>query len=325
MLPGKGIQLFSDLKTLGITKGRIPHLYERSVTQRLIDKFCGDERGAISSYDGIIAARAGGNADDVMFAKSSYTTVANVWSSSFRAAGLPAAGTYSNIPGGAAPDNTNVGALSLGFSNPSGGNSKYLLTFGFTSSSALQIVMLGDLLVAAGNISGSLNTSQTISSTALTRYTSGAGVYMTYEVTTALGGTASNLTVTYTNQSGTGSRATAATAMTTSAIAQRLQPAGAGPFMVLQSGDYGVQSVQSLILSASMTAGVFALNLYKPLMWVPGIAANIWTERDSTTQIDGLQQLVTTAGGVLGCLAMYLYTNTTTSGLIVGGMRACAG
>lgn len=349
VLPGVGLVLNVDPDRLGITKP-IPHVYGRSAAMELehvanmvwpalVEK--GDSEvgwaalgkkarrtirgGAISTYDGIIAARAGGKAQDVAFSKPSITTVANVWSSIMSAAGFPAALTYTAIPGGAAPTNASTGALSFGLTNPTSPDKKYLLTFGYGSASQINTAILADLLVACGSIQGNTNASQTVNSTALTRYTGGEGVLMTFEVTTALGGTAANLTVTYTNQAGTGSRSTGAIAMTTSAIAGRLQPVALGPFMTLQSGDFGVESVQSVQLSASMTAGVFALHLYMPLMWVPGVGTNSYIERDSTTQIDGLSELVTTGGGALGCLVLYVLPSGTSSGILNGFMRTVAG
>ena len=323
VLDGKGLLVGCDLKALGITKP-IPHVYEKSLFSRLRDTLH-DDRAAITTYDGIIAARASGQAYDMMVSKLTTTTVANQWSSIFRAGGVPAGvGTYANIPGGAALDCTNAGALNLGMPNISGSNLEYLLTFGAISIQQINMFLLVDLLVAAGNILATVNTSQTVNSTALTRYTSGAGVYMTFDVTTALGSTASNLTATYTNQAGAGSKSTGAQALNASAIVQRLQPVVLGPQISLAAGDYGVQSVQSVVMSAANSAGVLAVNLYKPLVFMPGIVAAIYAERDSTTTVDGLVQIAT-AAGVCGCLAAYVLTNTTSTGITIICLRSCFG
>lgn len=322
MLDGVGLVLGTDLKSLGINR-KLPNVIERGTLGRLLDRVHGDE-GAITTYDGIVAARAAGNYSDAMAAKSSYTTVANTWSSSFRAAGLPAAGTYSAIPTGAAPDNTNAGSLALLLSNP-GSGTDYLLTFGLLAGQQLNMVMLVDLLVAAGSISGTSNTTQTVSSTALTRNTSGVGVYMTFEITTALGATPANITVSYTNSASTSGQSTGAVAMLASGIAQRLTPVALGPQIALASGDLGVKAVASCILSASMTgSGVFALNLYKPLAWLPGIIANIYAEKPMASTIDGLVPLIA-SGSNIGCLTTYVYTNTTSTGLMNMMMRTAWG
>jgi len=352
MLPGKGLYLDLDLKCLGIDKP-LPYVFEKTKVRKLIDVLK-DERwavaaaagltmaalfpksllshlfgpaifGVVQTYDGIINARGNGNGYDVVFSKASITTVANIWFSTYAVSGNPAAGSFTNIPGGAAPDNTNQGSLLLGVPNPTGGNKAYLLSFGYASGTALNTCLLADLCIQAGNISGSTNASQTINTTALTRYTSGIGLNMILEVTTPLGSSGANVTITYTNQSGTGSRSTGAQAMTTSAIAARLQPGAFVPFTPLQSTDYGIQSVQSLQLSASMTAGVMALEIYKPLSFVPGIAANAWVERDMAIQLSGVTELVQTSGNVLGCIIAYIFASSTTSGLMIGQLRTCQG
>jgi hypothetical protein len=321
MLDGVGLVINTDLKSLGITKA-LPHVYERSPLARILDKL-GDETGAITTYDGIIAARGAGNYSDAMANKASYVTVANTWSSSFRSGGIPVAGTYAAIPTGSALDRTNAGALSLLLANPASGTD-YLLTFGLIAGQQLNCVMVADLLVAATNILATVNTAQTISSAALTRYTDGVGVYMTFDVTTAIGTTASNITVTYTNSAAVGSRSTGAQAMTVSAIAQRLLPIAFGPQTQLASGDLGVQSVQTVQLSAAMTAGILALNLYKPLCWLPGIIANIYGEKPMASTIDGLVALPQ-ASSQIGCLTAYVYTNTTSTGLMTMAYRTAWG
>lgn len=351
IMPGRGLYLDCDLKYLGITRP-IPNVYEKTKVRRLFD-FCKNERlavgaagllmaaslfsrshlsilgsgilGAIQTYDGIINARANSLAFDVVFSKNSITTVANVWFSLLSVGGNPTSFTFTNIPGGSAPDSTNAAGLLLGVSNPTGGNKAYLQTFGYTNTSGLNTALLADVLVAAGNISATVTTSQTVNTTALTRYTTGAGVQLIFEVTTALGAVAANLTTTYTNQAGTASQSTGAQAMTTSAIAQRLQPGAIVPFTPLATGDYGVQSVQSVLFSGSMTSGAIALELYFPLTFVPGLSANVWAERDMAIQFSGLKELVQTGSNTLGCLALYVFASTTTSGVMQGMIRTCQG
>ena len=324
MLPGRGLKLTCDLKDIGITKP-IPYVYEDTPTRHLLD-LLQSERGAITTYDGIIAARCGGNGQDVTYMKPSTTTVAAAWHAlSSVASGIPGAMTYTNIPGGAAHVNTNAGAWSLGMNNPGGSNKKYLLTLGWSAVQQINLMMLVDLLVAAGNISCNSGSSPyTINTTALTRYTTGAGVMLTFEVTTALSATADNIDVSaYTNQAGTGSRATGAIALTTNAIAGRLLPIATGPMVALQSGDYGVRSVETITMSGANT-GVLALNLYYPLAFCPGVGANVYAERDSAVQIDGITELVT-ASGVLGCLTTYILPNTTSTGIVNMFLRTCEG
>ena len=341
MLPGRGLYCDLDLKSVGITK-KLPSVFERTPVRRalealerpdLVDRAAagllalasGGVIGAITTYDGIISSRAGGKANDIAFSKSSATTVANAWHSLFAIGGFPAAGTFTNIPNGAVMTRASTGALSTGLTNPSGGDKKYLLTFGYTAAQQIQMGILADLLVAAGNIQSNVNTAQTVTTAALTRYTSGAGVLMTLEVTTVQGATAQNVTVSYTNQAGTAGQSTGAQAMTASAAVGRLQPLTIGPFFPLQSGDYGVQTTASVTFSAANTGGVTALELYYPLCFVPGVNANVYIERDSTTQIDGLTELVQDGSAVIGCLNLYVLPNTTSTGILTGFVRSCAG
>jgi hypothetical protein len=349
VLPGRGLYLDQDLKSVGILK-KLPYVYERTPVQKILD-FVKDERwalkaaalvlgayltkhnlhplalAAITSYDGIVAARAGGNAQDLVINKGSVTATTSAWHSLMGiVVGFPAAFTFSNIPTGVAPTNASTGAWSFGLSNPSGGNKAYLLTFGVTASSTQSMYMLVDILVAAGNITANVaTTAQTVSSTALTRYTSGAGVMMTYEVTTALGATPANITVNYTDQGGTSGQSTGAIALTASAIVGRLMPATIGPFMQLAAGDFGVQAVASATIDALMGAGVLALELYFPLTFIPGVAPSSYIERDSTNQIDGIVEIAQTSGAVLGCLGAYVFAGGANTGVFTGFLRTCQG
>lgn len=350
ILPGRGLYLDCDLKYLGINK-ELPHVYQKTRVSKLFDVLKNEKHAilaagligsailfprtlpanlmmAIQTYDGIINARGNGLGFDAVFTKATITTVANIWFSLLNVAGTPTSVSIANIPGGTVFDNTVNSSLIFGqVPAPTGGNKAYLQSFGYTSTVAANTILLIDLLVAAGNISDTLITTQTITSSALTRYTTGAGVMMIMEVTSAsLGGTAANVTVTYTNSGGAGSRTTAALAMTTSAIQSRLQPGSTLPFMALQAGDFGVQSIQSLILSASMVGvGTLAIEQYYPLMFVPGVAVNSWSERDQAIQMTGLKELVQTSGNNVGHLGMFLFGAGAASGLITGMIRTCQG
>jgi hypothetical protein len=335
MLPGRGLYLEHDLKSVGILKP-IPGVFERSKVLRGVDRLqklrrdarriLWDEQASITTYDGIINARGNGGAEDRMVLKSSLTTVANVWSSLWQVGGMPVGGSFSSaLTNGTNPNNATTGALSFGLSTPSSPSLKYLLTFGFTSSSAINMLLLMDMLFQVGAVSAASAASQAITPSALTRYTTGAGCNITGEVTTAIGTTASNLQVTYKNQAGTGGQLTASEAMTPSMITSRLVITSTAPLIPLASGDYGVQTITAAKLSAAMTAGVFSLYIYYPLMFLPGITSNIYIERDSTIQIDGIQNLPIGSDSAIGCLNAAVQTNGVTSGIVVGTMRTVFG
>ncbi|MBI3679057.1 MAG: hypothetical protein HY235_01405 [Acidobacteria bacterium] len=282
-------------------------------------------QNAITSYDGIISARGSGNAEDEVFVKTTATGgVSGVWYSILRSAGLPASISPGAIPGGSVMNRASTGAAPL--LNPATG-SKYLLTFGVSvpSVTGFSAILLADILVAAANISANTISAQTVNTAALTRYTPGAGVMMILAVSTALGATASNVTISYTNSSGASGRSTGAIAMTASAGVGRLQP-GAGGFLIpLQSGDVGVQSVQTATFSAAMGAGVLDLYLFKPLVLIPTVAANTFIERDSTVQIDGLTELVVGTDSQAGCLGCFALTGGATTTTLTGFLRTCNG
>lgn len=271
------------------------------------------ERGAITTWDGILNARANGNAEDVCAVYNGITTVSGAWSTCFRAGGSTGTGAYTNIPTGSTKNATSLGSPT--FANVGSSNKKYLINFGVNQPSNTAFMLLVDLLCAAGNISATSTGVQTVSSAALTRYSGVPGNYITFDITTPLGATASNITVTYTNSSGTGSRSSGAQAMLASGIAMRLTPTALGFMCPLQSGDVGVNSVQSVQLSASMTAGVFALNIFRPLLFMPHISGTSWVERSTPAMLGGVIELVKESGNDVGCLVPFMNPGGTAPGL----------
>lgn len=330
LLPGFGIELDMDLASVGITRA-IDGVLERSAVmrwgeqlRRTFTRLLGDERGAITTYDALFAA-LGAGADFVPASKASFTSVGNTWLTTFRATGIPTVGTYSAIPTGTTLNRANVGALSLGMTSPTGGNSKYLYSLGFGSSSQLNMAMVVDQLWAGSTISANLNTAQTVSSAALTRYTTGAGVMVAFDVTTPLGATPSNITISYTNQAGTSGQTSTSAALTASAIAQRIQPSAQMPVLPLASGDSGVRAIASVTLSAAMGSGVLAALLYKPLIMLPGVAANIFISPDLASSIDMFTPLPVGSDSEIGCLALWVFPNSTTTGDTTVLLKAVSG
>lgn len=294
----------------------------RKAPEKLVKKAL-RERGAITTWDGVLAARGGGKGDDFMGFKASQTTVANQWSIFYRSTGVPGAGAYTNIPGGAVHTRASAGAWPL--ISPTDPDKKYLLSPGANHLTGTNIVCLVDLLVAAGNINANATGAQTVNTTALTRYTDGVGVMMIFDVTTALGATASNVTVAYTNQAGTGSRSTGAIAMTTSCIVYRAQPVSGGIIMPLQATDYGVRSVQTVTFSAAMAAGVVSILLYKPLWLIPTLGATYWVEPTTPQMLSGFTELVVDGSFVMGCLTPFVLTSTTSTGVQTYMLKTCMG
>lgn len=128
--------------------------------------------------------------------------------------------------------------------------------------------LLCDRLSHQGGLSGSNISSQTtnLPTAALTRYTSGEGVMAAFEIYSAVGTTATTITASYTNSSGTASRTTLATNFGATGFreAGRIIPFN------LQQGDTGVRSVESVtVLTTTDATGAFGITLFKPLAFIP--------------------------------------------------------
>jgi hypothetical protein len=133
------------------------------------------------------------------------------------------------------------------------------------SSIGGQAVILVDMLNVSGGLSGIVTTAQTtnLPTAALTRFTSGEGVMAGLCIWSSVGGTATTVTVSYTNQAGTPGQISTATQIGGSNVANtvgRILP------IPLAAGDTGVQSVESVTLAGTTgTGGNFGVCLFKPL------------------------------------------------------------
>jgi hypothetical protein len=347
MLPGRGFQLDMDLKYLGITKP-IPHVYERTLLNRIYDclvrpekhfrtdlqQVIDPERGAITTYDGIINARAGGKADDKCWTKSSFTTTASDWYCNARIAGMPGAMTFNSAtpPTQTACDRSTAGNLAFPLFNPGGTDKKYLLTMGWGAAQQINMGILCDLQVQGGSFRLTVATAETVAApvTIPRTYGSplGAGNYIVFVTTTGASATATTMTVTYVNQDGTAGRTTTIAGPATATIAEQLWPDTTSttpmPFFPLAAGDYGVRSLSQTQVNTALAAGAVAGLIVYPLMFLPGIGANTYIERDSTVQVDGLTELVNVSQ-VIGALTMLMLPNTTSTGVMNGFFRTCSG
>ena len=352
LLPGMGLYTDCDLKYLGITES-ITDVYQRTETHKIAEVLNSERdairlccirqaalqygniasdaaRNVITSYDGIIAARCGGNFSDVWISKTSITTVGNVFYSMMQAgmgniapiSGL-AAGSSSAGSGGSVCTKSTTGAWSLGIPNPADSNHKYLLTMGYYSTISQALAMLVDILVGVSGVSSNSATNQ-VNTVALTRYTSGAGVWPAMEPTTAQATGAFNWGGTYTNQGGSSASFQATAAFSGCPLYRLSASSGYSPFMpTLASGDYGVQGVTTITTSAQFT-GTLNLYLVYPLLLIPSVLNYTYAERDSTIQIDGICELVN-ASQVIGCLGCFIVSSSTSSGNMGVFIRTCEG
>jgi hypothetical protein len=348
ILPGRGFMPDLDLKYLGITKA-LPHVYERTLLNKIYDallrpekhfrtdlqQVIDPERGAITTYDGIINARAGGKSNDIWISKNSFTTTANDWYCNARIAGLPGAFTFDSAtpPTQAACDRSTAGSLSNGLFNPGGTDKKYLLTFGWTATQQINCGMLCDLQVQGGSFRLTVTTAETVATPVTiprTYYSPlGAGNYMWGVTITGASATATNLTVTYVDQDNNTAQTVVIAGPATATIADQCWPdssssVGGGPFWALAAGDFGVRSMSDTQSSVALAAGAIAVCIGVPLVVMPGISSNAYIERDSTIQVDGLTELVNVSQ-TIGALTMLLLPNTTSTGVMGAFMRTCAG
>lgn len=127
------------------------------------------------------------------------------------------------------------------------------------------VVLLCDRLSHQAGLSGIVTTAQTtnLPTAALTRYTSGVGVFAALDIYTQIGATGTTVTASYTNQAGTAARTS--TAIVFGGTASR--EANRSIILPKQVNDTGVRSVESVtVLATTGTAGNFGVTLFRPLM-----------------------------------------------------------
>jgi hypothetical protein len=199
-------------------------------------------------------------------------------------------------------------------------DTKHLLSAGLMTTAATGVgqFFIVDLLGAYPYLDANSSSAQTCYNTnTLPRYTTGAGVrafmvsagtgYVSSTTPTTVGATPHNVSMTYTNSGGTGSRQMPFTvACTASAIQGHITHAGIAANnyfpLPLQNADAGVRSIQTIQLSAgSGTANTFYhMVLYKELAMIPVPAANVYYERDFVNMMPSLEQVQD--GAVLGLI-----------------------
>jgi len=224
--------------------------------------------------------------------------------------GMPASGAVPTS--GAIPDRTTTGAIS--FTAPGGSRDKHLIGASVAPLVA-GIYMLYDRLFHIGGLSGTSTADQTIqgspASPALTRNTGGAGNIAFYEIYTVIGTSATPLTMTYTNQAGTGSRtSTFFIGGTAAREVTRMQR------IPLAAGDSGIQAIEKVKLTATTgTLGNFGITIAQPLAWIPVGAAGTMGWRDYTTGLPGIPVINPDA-----CLALMFIPAAATAPELYGSL-----
>lgn len=216
---------------------------------------------AITTLDGVIA---GCEPPQFFFKALSGTLVAGRPYTPFYAAGIPGAAA-APTPGLSGVALTTSYPGQIPFTNPTAGASSYLARFVGVSSAQAGQLMLVDRLWHNSGINITSTGSQAINSVTFPARdengtTAGAGVLLGVEVSAATGAGTPTITVTYTNSAGASPK-TGTNIINTSATS----PIGTFYPIGLAAGDTGVQSVQSLQLSATWTSGTIHLVAYRVL------------------------------------------------------------
>ncbi len=222
--------------------------------------------GVISNFDDLINSFNYAQTKAPTKFGAAVSALAGSWNSSWMMTGSYLPPSVPTSGSGVACDDTTVGRMP--FNNPGGSRDMYLSRFMFSPSQVTGAYLMDRQFHCSG-LSGTSIVSQAINSVALpTRAGTGEGNEMWVEIYTTLGATGRTLTISYTNSNGTPGR-TASVALPVSARATTAYR------VPLQSGDTGVQSVQSVILSGSTgTAGNFGIVLAKRIASLAGVLAN---------------------------------------------------
>lgn len=261
---------------------------------------------AFSTINGLIAAMPGQRQP---FTKASVTSVAGAYISLWASAGLPGAGSLAvgNTTTGVIPTDATTG--SFPFTNPVSPATAHLGRCA-GASSVVGTVVLYDRLWHGGSytsVNGSISANTT---TQVTRPSTGVDCELWAEIATALSAVATTITVTYVNQDGTGSRTATAT-LPASAIASRMFP------FALQAGDTGIQQITAISGSAAPT-GTFNLVILRRMAELPISIAGVANVQDFAQL--GLPQVYDDS-----CLALFMNTNTTSSGTLSGSFDIVQG
>ena len=194
------------------------------------------------------------------------------------------------------------------------GTQTYIGRVGATFATAGTIHIYGLLWACSGFVANVTTAQSVVNFSGMpTRNSTGEGCEIWIGCSSATGATASNVTVQYTNSKGTSGRNTVSTAHITSMPVNRMYQ------VPLQSGDTGVQSIQSITFSASTaTAGnvwVYILDRYAS---ISSPVANISQTADAISL--GMPALYDES-----CMLFVHQGSTTASGIIMGNLSIIQG
>lgn len=261
---------------------------------------------AIQSLDQLLSASPGYR---LPFMKTTATSqAAGRYHSLRQVAGQPGVGNTPPITNGEIPVMSTAGGIT--FPAPSGTNVNYLAQ-AVIGGSVQGTLMLYDRLWHNSGLSGLINTAQTWTQPALTRYTDGLGVEMWMEIYSAIGSTSVTATVTYTNNNNVSDRLATTTIPASTVVGQMI------PF-ALAAGDMGVRSTTQILSGNTGGAGSFGIVLLKRIADIPLNATNVAAVMDTFTI--GMPDVNTNAH-----LCAALLCSGTSTGIIHGTIQIVQG
>lgn len=253
-------------------------------------------------------ARLNSPNERVSIVKNSVTAVAG------RIDSLWTAGPFAGVAPTTAAVPTRATAGAIGQQNPSG-LTRYLARVKVSNAGPRGTLILIDRLSHQGGLSGIVTTAQTtnLPTAALTRNTSGVDVKVALYAYSAIGTTATTVSMNYTNQAGTSGRVSPLRAIGTTTFG-----GAADRFleMPLAAGDYGVRSVESVTITATTgTAGNLGVVLYRQLLALPLMGpfpgSEVDYDLDAMFGLGGFPEIPTDA-----CLEWLFLGDSTSSGVI---------
>ena len=231
----------------------------------------------ITSMDGLVAGIIGYPTD--LYKDAVTAEAAGVWHSGWYQTGNPG---VSAAPSSGLAGSAHAGTVAAGVAGqipiPAalGGSTRiYLTRLSAAHTGNVGMLRIYDRLWTNSGITITTTTGQTVNSVAFpardqSASTSGAGVYVGIEVSSATGngGAITNTTMTYTNSAGVGSKTATIASFPASAVVGTFIP------FSLSAGDLGVRSIQTLTLGTSYVSGTIHLVAYRLIAELPMPAAN---------------------------------------------------
>ena len=290
---------------------------------------------AFSSFDDLINEMStNGKFNRYDFTKTSAITAGvGRWYDMSLQNGLPVANPYTaettNLKFRALSDADGMGIWHGGNVSPDTKHIVNIGAFGNTATSVPSVLQLVDVLGYYPITTVTTTTAQTLNNTVtLPRYADGAGVRAYIVARATCGAGTPTIQISYTNEKGVSGRVVPVTltAVTTAAAWHIIHSDPTanhyGCFIPLANGDSGIQSIQTITLSATMTSGSIALVLCKPLTSLPITVLGVQSERNLLNQLPSLPRVYDGAN-----LNFLLFTGAAyaAGGSISGYVETCYG